>query len=181
VRSAVHRLTPRTIARAVDVEALDGAEPGVDVSVMLGETLIYAGFLCPSRDFVIGEEAGASFAIGEDVLGLRRLPFVLSRGGNPACSIPAGAAFELARGRSLDPRPELRLRSSAAVVGAREIDLEPGETLRVRHRAFTFVASARTPERRGRWRDELGSFAMPLAFLGTLVLLAAAVLFSLGP
>jgi hypothetical protein len=178
----MHRLTSRPALHAVDVQALDGAEPGVDVSVMLGETLIYAGYVAPARDFVIGEGKGASFEIGEDVLGLASFPFVLARGSDTACSIPNGASIELRRGKSVEPTPESRARPSEQMRDAREIDLEPGETLRVQHRAFTFVARARTPRtrRQAGWKTELAPLVTPLAYLGTLVILAAVVLLSLS-
>jgi hypothetical protein len=178
----MHRLASRRVFDAVDVQALDGADPGVDVSVMLGETLIYAGYVAPTRDFVIGEGKGASFEIGEDVLGLPSLPFVLARGSETACSIPSGASIELRRGKFVEPAPEARARPSAQLVEGREIDLAPGETLRVRHRAFTFIARARTPRsrRQAGWRAELAPLVTPLAYLGTLVILAAVVLASLS-
>jgi TonB family protein len=133
-------------APAVPSHEIETNERAIEVSVIWGErNVLNVDYLTPPRDYYVGEPNGESvdYVLGQDAIGVERMPLCVAQGAGVAAIVPAGAKGEATIGdktRSFDlMRGQGDFRPSSAFAGAMEFPLPEGASLRMKHRNFTFI------------------------------------------
>jgi TonB family protein len=133
-------------APAVPSHEIETNERAIEVSVIWGErNVLNVDYLTPPRDYYVGEPNGESvdYVLGQDAIGVERMPLCVAQGAGVAAIVPAGAKGEATIGdktRSFDlMRGQGDFRPSSAFAGAMEFPLPEGGSLRMKHRNFTFI------------------------------------------
>ncbi|MFK7989446.1 MAG: TonB family protein [Sandaracinaceae bacterium] len=119
---------------------VETTEDAVEVVVMWGDSdVLHVEHVRSGREVAVGESSDCAFLLGEDVLGLSRLPVVVAHGGRPACVIPEGATGRVQVGDSVRTFEDLDLVPYQGLAGAQLYPLPAGATAWVQHQGFTFL------------------------------------------
>jgi TonB family protein len=133
-------------APAVPSHEIETNERAIEVSVIWGErSVLNVDYLIPPRDYYVGEPNGESvdYVLGQDAIGVERMPLCVAQGAGVAAIVPEGAKGEATIGdqtRSFDlMRGQGDFRPSSTFAGALEFPVPEGGSVRMKHRNFTFI------------------------------------------
>ncbi|MGB8332570.1 MAG: TonB family protein [Polyangiales bacterium] len=133
-------------APPVPTHEIETNERAIEVSVIWGDrNVLNVDYLMPARDYYVGEPNGESvdYVLGQDAIGVERMPLCIAQGAGVAAIVPAGAKGEATIGdqtRSFDlMRGQGDFRPSSAFAGAMEFPVPEGGSVRMKHRNFTFI------------------------------------------
>jgi len=131
---------------AVPSHEIETNERAIEVSVLWGDrSVLNVDYLTPARDYYVGEPdvENVDFVLGQDAIGVDRMPLCLARGEGVTAIVPDGAKGEATfddQTRSFDlMRGQGQLAPSSTVAGASELPVPEGGVVRIKHKEFTFI------------------------------------------